>query len=1187
MAGTDILSNFQKIMQGISEAGDSDLFAGSLKSLQQLDKTLQNQQKLIEEASKKGRWGEIAKLVKIADEAGARQTELTEQIVEAQEKLKKLQVEQDQKGIQAQLKHIESLNKQMVNLSERTAKQQTSTIKITKNLEKNVRNYKRILEDREEKYAELGKMGAMFEEKLGNRLEGVVDTFTGGLSDIDSLGKSINSTFSTFGKFAGNIAGELKAKGEAAGDDKMVGMADLLGKVGKFAKTMAVVGGSVMALVALFKFVEGTIIEANKKLVEGTGLIDLMAAGGENLNESLEKVRTTFKDSSFANAMGIPLDDTLELVGKFEQLNMGIKQFGGGVEAMEKMKDAMKSAKGMSLALGISMDEASQYMAKFAFDLGVSVKDGAIMGRIADEFANIRDMALQSSYQTSNFFKKVTELTGQLENMNYRTEEAGSLMIRFAKVLGKSGLDAALQQLFTGFRGEGYLEQLKTNMLTKSEELQAATKVEAIRFGQTFLKFFGDPKEKGGVGGQVEKLLGAIGGDSLKQVKEAENKGKKLMEIVGSLDENKRQAVMAKLLKDKSVSDEMRAELYKFMRLARGARKGATQAEKQAAQEEMGATGNLRSKAALIASVIGDKNINNLSVIQKAALEQFKVSKDQIELFAQLQTGYKGTFKEIKDLQSGKKKFSDVQVKDKETGEMRAAKSVEEAILAMDAGVKLNEKGQLVMKDTGEVVKSFAAFLQAQGESLDEKFKEAGPKTQEQYLDEGIKATTSVFDVLNNTISGILTDISEGIYGLFQFFSGESGDEKEAKANVVRMLKEELAGMSEERKAEESEIRKEEKRLDALSFKKGLSKEEVEKAAKDRAALNKRKEELKEAKAKEDRTREQLRTVQNTTYSGIIDDYEEDDILKESAEDVYNRRKATGRETGKLGEARKRQSEDLKGLEKIIGGATYSHLNAYLQQGGMDDKVLKRMAEKGLKYTTEGEQDSDHFVGRISRGDKVVSTVGETFMGTDTGTARYNSTEESELANQTLGELKKLREPRKKAERDREEKERVKASEKESVEIGKKAFLEAKKEEKQKELEAIAKALNLKGSATSKQIATAYTGTDDQKKKLKALSLGGNTLSQNLLYGPQKVNDILITDKGNYALDREDQYLPLMREGYAFAKPGGVMDKAGGLGGGGNNLVFNIYDARNADLVTNQVMGRIRQVNAMTGGGGR
>ena len=70
--------------------------------------------------------------------------------------------------------------------------------------------------------------------------------------------------------------------------------------------------------------------------------------------------------------------------------------------------------------------------------------------------------------------------------MNDRTKEAGSLFLRFGRAVGKSGLDKALQQLFSGFRSEGYLDQMKRNMLTNGKQLGDVLRVEANRTAKQF-----------------------------------------------------------------------------------------------------------------------------------------------------------------------------------------------------------------------------------------------------------------------------------------------------------------------------------------------------------------------------------------------------------------------------------------------------------------------------------------------------------------------------------------------------------------------------------------------------------------------------------------------------------------------------------------------------------------------------
>ena len=79
------------------------------------------------------------------------------------------------------------------------------------------------------------------------------------------------------------------------------------------------------------------------------------------------------------------------------------------------MKDAMKEARGFAHGLGISMDDAQQYMEKFAVEMGVSASHAGVIQKMEREFAAIRDMAVQSSYSTGNFFKKIESVVEELD----------------------------------------------------------------------------------------------------------------------------------------------------------------------------------------------------------------------------------------------------------------------------------------------------------------------------------------------------------------------------------------------------------------------------------------------------------------------------------------------------------------------------------------------------------------------------------------------------------------------------------------------------------------------------------------------------------------------------------------------------------------------------------------------------
>ena len=138
-------------------------------------------------------------------------------------------------------------------------------------------------------------------------------------------------------------------------------------------------------------------------------------------------------------------------------------------------KDIMKQLKIETLELGISMDEAVSRAESFAYEIGVSVKDGAFLRNMVSDFGDIRDMAVQTGYSTANFYEKVKGLTNELDNMNLRTKEAGALFIRLARVVGHGGVQGLLSGT-ASLKGEDYLEQIKRQMLTDKKRHRISSK---------------------------------------------------------------------------------------------------------------------------------------------------------------------------------------------------------------------------------------------------------------------------------------------------------------------------------------------------------------------------------------------------------------------------------------------------------------------------------------------------------------------------------------------------------------------------------------------------------------------------------------------------------------------------------------------------------------------------------------
>ena len=1224
---TELTDIFSTVLKEINESGQSDILKGSIGSIKDLQAVLKEQDKLIDKTLRAGDEKSAMRIITAAKQAQEAQVEATNNLREAKEKLLKLDQEGNAKGRDAQLKVVGKINQEINKLAREAKLMQKNAAEFGKGAEHSLLQYSKVLENREERIKELGKTGAMIEEKFSNRFEASVSAFTSGAKDLESWGNTFAGGLKSLGGFLSEKAGEAEEKAGAGKGSKE--FADMLGGLSKVVSTVAVIGGSIMMLVKLFQFVEGTVLEANKALLEGGVAIDDIKLGTGDTQKNLEKVRDTFRDKDFANAMGIPLADTMALVAGFNSLNMGIKQFGGEESSMVKMKEAMKSAKGMAFGLGISMDEAQGYMAKFSHDLGVSAKDGSIIGKMAGDFANIRDMALQSSYSTGNFFKKVQELTDQLENMNYRTKEAGTLFLRFASVLGKSGLDKALQSLFSGFRSEGYLEQMKRNMLAKSKEVKKTLKVEAIKFGKSFKESFGGETGKGGMMQKLmeDKTLGAEDeADLIKKLAHLDNKGRQdlfsRMKEVGGED----------------ATGEFTDQLYKFIRLARGTKDKATSAEVQGAQEEQGASANLKTKFSMIESRIGDKDLNDAGVVTKEMLTKFDVTKEQIEAFAQLQTTMKGDMRKAEEI---------AKVANKDD---RKLTSEEKTFLAKQ-GLEAKD-GKLISLSTKTAVDNFSDYLQAQDEAKFEGLKpEEAAKTQEQYLSEGIKATTSVFDVLNNTIAGILNDISGGIYNMVSFFSGKGANpaEKQNRKDALELVGERVQALSEEKKLEEAKIKAEKERLHSLSFKKKMDGKEKKKYEADQKALAQKEKDLVELKAREGRSREQLRNLQTTSYHLGVGTQTKEEMLRLSGDTALKTRARTGKEEGALGEAVDKIAKQFAPIADIIGGGTHRDLMKYItttKREEMSPEVLKFMAQNEMRLDLSSKgmamgQSTRKLIGKDKEGkDKtLVEDVWDKEIGKNISEKDVNA----ELSKEAVAEVNA---PLKKSDLQNQAKVDAKARQEIEEETAKNAYIQAQKEMEDKEIQEMRDMLGLGKEASAGKVYDAYQkrkGEEGIQRMVNSRALTGNQAARSLLgfnstpatagtptagtpagntagtpagttagntagtpaetkakkivAKAKKKKDFWLDGRGNlWSIDPQDLPSPLGGGAMAMTKPGGAVNnyvdqaisKYGGGGGGGNfNISITVDGSKNPVDTGRQVVNEIKKAQDKIMGGTR
>ena len=492
-----------------------------------------------------------------------------------------------------------------------------------------------------------------------------------------------------------------------------------------------------------------------------------------------------------------------------------------------------------------------------------------------------------------------------------------------------------------------------------------------------------------------------------------------------------------------------------------------------------------------------------------------------------------------------------------------------------------------------------------------------------------------------------MNDISTGIYSIVQSLFGSelSKDEKVAQRKAISELTESMNNARGKEKEAEERALKLQKQVDADAFvdTKKLKGKDLDdfntKSAARVKALEKAKAEQEKFKRRANLDRATIQDLQYNAadYSGTMFDSSKGHLKFRARSKVLGKSKE-----GKLGKFRKEQTEDMAGFKNLnlkLGDKeykinSYEDLRLYLADAqrhtaGVDDQVAKLMAQsditfKGKRYAEKGKTRGGKLVTKNISDTSLVKGGSEVAGGqhitTDLG-GDYKKTrdKETELSKQAMKELK---EPVPKSQRDKEAKEALDVTEKKRIEIQSKAILKAAKETKEDELKAVAKALNLSGSATPEQIATKYANaTEAQKTKLRGLSVGGNETVRRLM-GHSEVpsvdttkgktplkpkgdkKDFWIDGKGNlWSIDPQDFPTPLGGGALAMTKPGGPVAEyvntairgLTGLGGdvgragGGQSMILNIQidGSKNPVDTGREVVRQVKKLQESVMGGPR
>ena len=765
MKATTTVDIFEKLIKELQEAGQTDIFKNSVDSLKGLKGQVDATNKLMLEMGKAGDTRGAMRLIDAANRARESQVEATNNLVKAREKLSKINKETDTKAYAAQMKVISKVNQEIDKLARQSVQMQKNAAEFTKGMDHSLTQYDNLLQSREDRYKELGKAGQVFEEKFANRFEGAVGAFTSGIGDLESIGDSFGKGLEKFGGYLQQRAG--KAADLAKQGKGSTGMAKMLGTFSKVAATTAVVAGSVMALVKLFNFVEGQVKELNKEILQGHTGIELMAMSGRGMAESLDQARKELggmKGGKLANDLGIARDEVMGLVNNLAGMNMNLKYFGGNFDSL---KGSMRQLKGFGEGLGIGFEGAAEYMEKFAVDMGVAAGEAGIISKMEQEFAAIRDMALQSSYSTKNFFNQVKDLTESLQSMNNRSEEAGNLFNRFAKIVGPKGVGALLQGLASGFRSESYLDLIKRQMLTKGKDISDALQVEANRTAKAFMDtYMGQLKQidKDSDAGKQLQAMGITAADMTPQ---------KLVQILGKMSSKDRQKLLGALSLDPKGAGAGRA-LDDLFDASRGARKGATRTDKSRAMRRAGGASAMALKFSTVQKALRKANISDASDLTLEAAKAFGLTnQEELDQFKQLQETMKGQLAIAQERVKRGKGESE--------GAYAARMSSDENTQFLKQMGLAVKGGKLVLLDQqNQVVDSVSDMILASGaveqdDSMDGI--EEHQMTTEDYLAQQVTETQAISERINNHIGGILQTMSDYLFGILNW----TQDDKEAR----------------------------------------------------------------------------------------------------------------------------------------------------------------------------------------------------------------------------------------------------------------------------------------------------------------------------------------------------------------------------------------------------------------------
>jgi len=1069
--------------------------------------------------------------------------------------------------------------------------------KRTKILQDSIKDEEKLYNERmskvDEAFKKEGKLGAKSFKAMEEVLGGIDAHLTelSKMSSLGDLGRGAKSIGESFEKVGATV--------EAMGGGR-IGRS-LAGFGGMITKALGPIG-MLISIAETLMSAEKEQKDFNKQILEGGGALDYMSKGTDSLHENLNVLRKGMLDYTNLTEMGLGADEVRSTLNSLQEANLTLKkmapeganikeQFGGALVVMKELKT-------ISTVFGLGIDEATSHVETLHMNLGKTLDDAEDMKNIKNAFDSIRDAASQAGYSNKKFFSTIIGVTNEVNSMNGRVAEAGTLFLRLKKLMGKKG-EKLFEEAKQGYEGKSFQEKATDVYKVGQGNTKKILEREALTKS---ISLFGQGGKGGIYGGQqgeeIQKLFKGVGVDIKSLTEGNTEQVAKLSKM--SIEDR------AKFLGDvrRSQGADVANALQDLFSLAKGAKGGTIGAQTQALDKtSMGGNLAMLSGKLNFIGMTADKiaKIDFTSEVNQKLFEDTfgENANNMRDLMERSRSDYLSTNKLVQEYAGATDKRK-LEI-DKELGEQ---------------GMAMKE-GKLIAKGTGLAIGSFTDFIQ----SFPERFQspdevEQHQKTQEELLQESIDATVSSSDVIATILKEKLDFLGDYTSWIFSWLSG--GTDREKKIQEQEKLKEEIRQLEKQRADDKDYVNDLKKQMKTV--KKGSTEEKAlqEKIAEAEAG----------AKARQTLIEEKQGVSRAFRSSEVTDKGSAENVRRyELAQAAFDEAKGSSKDKYKaVGEKYGDWAvEELKARETLSKSTDKDDKKTWaaIQKGGaggsayeiLKQKQITALEDKKTDYTAE--EWAMMSVGGIGKDPEEIKKIDaeiaalkgsfKTFnLASDTDIGKIEALKEGDKAE---AEKKKVEEEKKKKEEEekkiaegaqasidslkpeiiqKDEEARLKAQakdpnyksmKKEEREVATKLLIEEQEKARKKQFEeaftkfAESKGTNIQDPNFKNKLDRAYTYS----------SLGTGQTAEGILdfvnqstAPAQPVQDLLISSKGAFKLDSKDDVVAM--------KPGGAIDQYM-KGKGAGSVTININGGDEARIF--EVVKKAMQSAGVVTQGGR